>query len=206
MMLSEDVSMCVDYGADIIGIVVEHSEPVPWNVDMHRARQLIAACGNSVKSCVVSHGDAAKLIHLARTLKPDYLQVHFGESVEDIARLLDELQNCCETKLIVAVSPNILLEEAAELSKTGVAALLLDKRILGNAAVGGQAEPRRFKSVQNIVSCPVILAGGLNPTNIEQMLRLSQARMIDVMTGVEAALGMKDEAKVSALFRNLLML
>jgi len=75
-----------------------------------------------------------------------------------------------------------------------------------NSAIGGTADPRFFKQVQDAVRCPVILAGGLNSSNIEKMLRLSEARMIDVMTGVEALPGIKDEKKVSALFRNMTMI
>ncbi len=41
-----------------------------------------------------------------------------------------------------------------------------------------------------------ILAGGLNPENIGDALRASSARFVDVNSGVEAAPGVKDEAKL----------
>ena len=41
-----------------------------------------------------------------------------------------------------------------------------------------------------------ILAGGLNAENIGDALRLSGARFVDVNSGVEAAPGVKDEAKL----------
>ena len=41
-----------------------------------------------------------------------------------------------------------------------------------------------------------ILAGGLNPENIGDALRASGARFVDVNSGVEAAPGVKDEAKL----------
>jgi len=41
-----------------------------------------------------------------------------------------------------------------------------------------------------------ILAGGLNPENIGEALRASGARFVDVNSGVEAAPGVKDEAKL----------
>ncbi len=41
-----------------------------------------------------------------------------------------------------------------------------------------------------------ILAGGLNPDNIGEALRASGARFVDVNSGVEAAPGVKDEAKL----------
>ena len=205
MMRSEDVGMCIGYGVDIIGIVVEHTEPVPWSVCVPKAKELIAACGDAAKSCVVTDGGTGKLLQLAYTLKPDYIQMHFGGSVEETAQLVNKLKNYCGTKLIVTLFPETLQEEAVQLSKTGAAALLLDKRRPGKAAIGGIAELHLFKRIQYAVSCPVILAGGLKPANIEQMLRFSQARMIDIMTGVEVAPGIKDEVKVAALFRSLPM-
>jgi phosphoribosylanthranilate isomerase len=41
-----------------------------------------------------------------------------------------------------------------------------------------------------------ILAGGLNPENIGEALRLSGARFVDVNSGVESAPGVKDHAKL----------
>ena len=41
-----------------------------------------------------------------------------------------------------------------------------------------------------------ILAGGLNPDNIGEALRQSGARFVDVNSGVEAAPGVKDHAKL----------
>ena len=120
--------------------------------------------------------------------------------------LFDDVSNRTPVDTPTGGDANASLKEIMKLSKTGVAALLHDLRIPGNASVGGMADPHFFKNVQNIVNCPVILAGGLKSTNIEQMLKLSQARMIDVMTGVEVAPGIKDEAKVAAFFRNLQML
>ncbi len=42
----------------------------------------------------------------------------------------------------------------------------------------------------------VIEPGGLNPDNIGEALRASGARFVDVNSGVEAAPGVKDEAKL----------
>lgn len=205
MMRSEDVRMCIEYGTDTIGIVVDYPEPVPWNVDLTRAKELVMACGIA-KSCIVTDGDTAKLVRLARTLQPDYMQVHFRGHFDDTACLVDQLKLCSKTKLVVTFTPATPLDEIVELSRLNLAALLHDMRIPGNTIVGGIADPRFFRKVQDSVNCPVILAGGLNSSNIKEMLELSKARMIDVMTGVEALPGIKDEKKVSALFRNLTML
>lgn len=134
MKRAEDIRMCIGYGTDTIGIVVEYPEPVPWNVDAATAKELIAACETTAKSCIVTHGDITKYVQLAYTLQPDYMQIHFGGDVEDIFQLTKQLGSCSKTRLIVTFTPTTPFEEIMELSKLDISALLHDLRVPGNSA------------------------------------------------------------------------
>lgn len=48
-----------------------------------------------------------------------------------------------------------------------------------------------------------VLAGGLNPENIREAVRVSGARVVDVNSGVEASPGIKDPEKLRAFFAAL---
>jgi phosphoribosylanthranilate isomerase len=213
-MRAEDVCMCIRHGADIVGFVVEYPRPVPWNLSAVAAKGLIAAAagapcpqpdgGGHAKTCVVTGGLPDKVLRVALEIKPDYIQLHCNESLEDTAFLARELGKY-HIKIIKTLFPDTpdMEKTAADFLAAGAYALLLDPRAPDNAAHGGSADIAAYIRVQRAVNGRVILAGGITPENAAEVARKSQASILDLMTGVEQAPGIKDEARVIALFSAL---
>ena len=78
-------------------------------------------------------------------------------------------------------------------------ALLLDSKSPGS----GQAYPREWARPLLETGKRVILAGGIGPENLEEVLAL-EPYAIDLASGVEEAPGVKSEAKLRALFARMM--
>jgi len=196
--------MCVRHGVDILGFVVDYPRPVPWNVSVESAKELMQAVSVPVQTCIVTGGTPEKVLKLALQTQPNYIQLHCGETLEDTAYISDNLGKY-GIKVIKTLFPHMPdLEKAAkDFSTAGVYALLLDPRTPDNAVGGGVAHLPAYTMLQRAVHCPVILAGGINPINVQELVLQTAAPIIDLMTGVERSPGVKDEAKVMAFFQAL---
>jgi phosphoribosylanthranilate isomerase len=180
--------------------------------DPQEAGDLMARVSLPHKSCIVTGGSPGKILDLARELKPDLIQLHYRETLEDTKQILQALEPL-GVGVIKTVPPDRLerirqfgTEDlsaiASLLEKAGVYAILADSRTPENAA-------RRSKNLDKVLFCglmevsrkPVILAGGITPENIGEILEDCGASFIDVMSGVENSPGVKDREKILQLIR-----
>ena len=198
LMRAEDVRTCVRLGVDILGFVVDYPRPVPWNLSAVDAKELISNVVKPAAACIVTGGQQDEIYRLAAEIKPDYVQLHCNETVDETLYLVKELGKH-GIKVIKSVFPSTPHETVLEFSKSGIYALLLDPRSPDNAESGGTADPDAFANLRQSVNCPVILAGGITPENVSEIIRISNPWMIDLMTGVEQSPGIKDTKKISAL-------
>ena len=74
------------------------------------------------------------------------------------------------------------------------AGFLLDSHAPG--AVGGTGQAFDWTSIPELTR-PLILAGGLNPSNVAEAVRLVRPWAVDVSSGLESAPGMKDFSKMA---------
>ena len=198
----EDVLMCVRHGVDVLGFVVDYPHPVPWNIGAEPAKKLVSAVYKPFETCIVTGGGVQKVLKTALMVRPDYVQLHTRETVEETAYIVKKLHEY-GIKVIKTVYRDTPEKTVAEFSDAGVFALLLDPRTPENAETSGQADLSTFFSFRDIADCPVILAGGLDAGNVAAYVRTANPRMVDLMTGVEHSPGIKDENKVAALMAAL---
>ena len=85
--------------------------------------------------------------------------------------------------------PNHVLLDAAVAGRLGGTGCVVDWELIAEAKRQGQFDGWP----------PVLLAGGLNPTNVAAAIRLVRPAGVDVCSGVESAPGRKDAGKLRSL-------
>lgn len=202
--------MCCRMGVDICGFVTDYPLDVPWNLTGEQCAKLLSYVTSPAKSCIVTGGERDKVISLALTLRPDYVQLHYKETLEDTDFIVQALSSR-NIKIIKTIPSSeeeryrqfgtADLESCTQkLCHTGVAAILVDSRGPSNAASGGSsANLSLYQKVKASADCPVMLGGGITPDNCNAIMAKAQPDILDVMTGVETAPGLKSETLVSDL-------
>lgn len=210
LMREEDVALCCREGVEICGFVTEYPVPVPWNLGWERCAELLPLVGGRSKRCIVTGGQPDKIRALAFSLRPDFVQLHGGESLALTAALAEDLAPQ-GIRVIKTVPPDpkarlrqFGTEDAAAcgrlLDAAGVFAALVDARGPENAAgTGLSADPALFLAVRGAARCLTILGGGVRSDNCREIIDKLHPAALDVMTGVELSPGRKSPEKLRAL-------
>ena len=210
----EDVRVCLEAGVEILGFVTEYPLEVPWNLNQDQARELFQLVPPPYKTCLVTGGQPDDIIRLAYELKPDIVQLHYHETLEDTTIIADRLAEAgiatiktvpfSASEQIRQFGTTEMKQIIKKLCQTKVMALLLDQREASNAAATGmKVDIEGFKKIRQLAATPVILAGGINPDNLRDILIQTGAEYIDIMTGVEVTAGVKDKDKIRDIMRTV---
>lgn len=197
----KDLEMVCDLGADAVGFVVEVPSS-PRNLPLKKARQLFRRVPIFVKSVLVVVPQSLEaVLRLYGELKPDIIQIH-GESFYETAELKKRLPDTILVRS-VSVKSEEAVQEAVNAAKF-FDAVHVDSWTAGR--YGGTGLTHNWNVSRRIREAihpkPLILAGGLNAENVKEAIEAVKPYAVDVSTGVEAKLGVKDPAKVEAFIKN----
>jgi phosphoribosylanthranilate isomerase len=203
LMTGADVEMAVSAGADSLGFVTEYPVSVPWNISRHRSAQLAASAPPFVTTTAVVGGRVDDMVAIARAVRPNFLQLHGDETLEEIRAVCKALADT-GIKVLKALRINVETGEAlfavknpveacAFLETSGIAGVVLDSKTSSRPA--GTGVPLDWSSLQHIsgsIGLPLILAGGLTPGNVRKAIDMVRPYAVDVISGVERETGLKD--------------
>ena len=191
----EDALIAAKLGADAVGLVFY--EPSPRNVDIEQARAVVDVLPPFMTRVGLFVDAKPEQVRLAlEKVGLDLLQFHGDESPQDC-----EVYNRPYIKAIRMRDDVDLQSEAQRFNSAS--GLLLDAYQPG--VPGGTGESfdwsRLSQNDLQKLGKPVILAGGLNPSNVGGAILLVQPYAVDVSGGVESEKGVKDHAKMSAFVK-----
>jgi phosphoribosylanthranilate isomerase len=188
-----DGTAAAEAGADALGFVFYEASPRCVTVEA-AARIIRALPPFVIKVGVFVNAPADEVLHTARECGLSLLQFH-GDEPPDYCTQFG-VMSMKAFRIRDAQSLGILHEYATD-------AWLLDAYAEG--LPGGTGE--RFNwdlavaAREQAQERPVFLAGGLTPENVGDAVRRVAPYGVDVSSGVEAAPGQKDQAKVKAFIR-----
>lgn len=183
----EDALHAAQSGADAIGLVFY--KPSPRYVEPQSAAAIARAVGPFV-SVVGLFVDASRdeILSVLEQVDLQVLQFHGNESEEFCRQFHRPYMKALRMRPELEVEPAIANYSSAS-------GILLDAYRKG--IPGGTGESFDWQRVPKNLETPIILAGGLNPDNVDEALSVTSGLYgVDVSGGVESAPGIKDSARV----------
>ena len=194
-----DVAAVAASGAAYAGFVFFAKSP--RNLTIPAARELaLAAPVGLAKVALVVDADDAFLDAITEAMPLDVLQLHGHETPDRVA----EIRARYGLPVMKAVGVADEGDLAAVFDYSLVAdQILVDAKPPKNADLpGGNGLSFDWRLVaQRRWLRPWMLAGGLTPDNVADAIRLTNARQVDVSSGVESAPGIKDAGRISAFVK-----
>jgi phosphoribosylanthranilate isomerase len=195
----EDACAAVEAGADALGFVFA---PSPRRVEPDQVREIVAVVPAAVEKVGVFVNTPAEHIReVADYAGLTAIQLHGDEDVSLVEELAGtrNASALARWKVIKAVAVRGGFgAQVAAYGKCGAHAVLLDT---AGTRRGGSGQPFDWRAVaeympRHALGVRVIVAGGLNPDNVAEPLRMIHPWGVDVVSGVEREPGKKDPQKM----------
>jgi phosphoribosylanthranilate isomerase len=188
----ESAFAAADAGADAIGLVFYPQSP--RYIEPDEAWQLVGMLPPFVSSVgLFVNADIDRFMMIEEQCPTDMSQLH-GHEPEDLVKQ-------CGPNVIKAVrfDPTTIADDLERWDRIDeVDAILVD------GSAGGQGTSfdwTKLAAARERLSKPLILAGGLNPENVGEAIRVVRPFAVDVSSGVESSPGVKDLDMIEAFCR-----
>jgi len=189
----ETLAVAVGAGASHVGFV--HFAKSPRHLTLADAAALRRQVPADVKAVLLLvNADPETLAEAVRTVAPDVVQFHGGETPEALARFRAETG--------IAAWRALAVRDAASLADVAAFRGAADRVLLdapASALPGGNGTAFDWSLLAGW-QAPLAwgLAGGLTPANVAEAIRLTRAPLVDTSSGVERGPGIKDVDKIAA--------
>jgi phosphoribosylanthranilate isomerase len=190
MTRPQDAALAAEVGASFVGVIFANG---PRKVSLDRAREILEAAGRGVEHVgVFDTNDPDRVGEVAEKVRLDVVQLHADPVPSDIEAVRRNFSGHIWAAIRIAGSH--IPHEYDELFETADG-VLLDARTEKKLGGTGVALPWGDLAVdlaRDRGGAAVVLAGGLNPKNVANAIRVLAPDIVDVSSGIESAPGVKD--------------
>lgn len=200
----EDAKMCIDAGADIIGILVGQEHASCDFVDKDTAKEICNFVNKRCDVSLVTHlTNANKIIELTKYIGNDVIQLHSNIEESEVQKIKNELPNVKLVRLIHVSSDGSIFTDYKKMVYADY--YLLDSFNLETDQVGGAGLTHDWNKSAELIKLlnkPTFLAGGLNPGNVKSAIKIVNPYGVDVNSGCKNESGKKDRKKIKEFVIN----
>ncbi len=190
---AEDAVCAAQQGVDAIGLVFY--SPSPRAVGIQQAADIVAQLPPFVTTVgLFVNADVAFVQDVITRVSLDLLQFHGDESAEYCEQFNKPYMKAIRMRDDLSLESLVLHYENAK-------ALLLDSYQPG--VPGGTGTTFDWGRIPDKMHKPIVLAGGLDATNVADAIQQTSPYAVDVSGGVEASKGIKDAAKIAAFINEV---
>ena len=199
----EDALLAAEAGADAVGFVFA---PSPRRVTVEQVAAIVPHLPASIEKIgVFVDAGLEEIVAAVQGCGLTGVQLHFAAPPELPAQLKARLGPEVRILRVVHYGAGGEEQAVALASDPNVDAVLVDSRTAsapGGTGVAFDWMAARKTIFSNDGRLQLIAAGGLSPANVAEAIAMLRPWGVDVVTGVEAAPGRKDAAKVRAFMEN----
>lgn len=200
----EDAKMSIEAGADIIGVLVGQEHTSNDFVDKYTAKEITDFVNNQCEVSLVTHlTNAEEIIELTKFIGNNIIQLHSDIEEKEVEKIVKALPKIQLVRLIHISSDGEICTDYKNMKYADF--YLLDSFNLKTNQVGGTGlthDWNKSRELIKLLNKPTFLAGGLNPDNVENAIKLAQPYGVDVNSGCKNSDGVKDKDKVKKFVFN----
>lgn len=200
----EDALMCVKYDCDAIGLLVGQGHNSDDFISVNKAKEIIEALPPFVSSVIITHlEDSKEIINILKESKANAVQLHSYIKESEVEKIKQELPYVKILRLIHVSDDGKILNELED-NFIGDC-LFLDSINTKTNQFGGTGLTHDWNKSAEIVKSsklPVILAGGLNPNNVSEAIKIVKPYGVDTNSGCKGKDGLRDEENTYLFIKN----
>lgn len=200
----DDIKASIDAGADIVGLLVGQEHSSTDFINKYTAKELADFSKGKCDVSLVTHlTNADEIISLSKFIGNNIIQLHSDIKEEEVEKIKKALPSVKLVRLIHISSDGNICTDYKEMKYVDY--YLLDSFNIKTNQVGGTGlthDWNKSKELIKILDKPVFLAGGLNPDNVADAIKITKPYGVDVNSGCKNDLGIKDKEKVKRFVIN----